>query len=243
MKVLEKGKYMSSEDDMVLKMREEEMKLTQLLAPIDITLNDFRQTISKQDNVITELKKLKEEVITKLNTFETLKNQLIREQGERINKVKNAYEAYKLKADNEIIKLKKELEKKEKEILTQRNYILEYEEDISALQMINNEMSQKQIKKMEEEIQNLRAKLGDKTIPLESLADGLKRYAEVHGFAKGKDLLLSFSYILKHERVWTDNVESLEDFFIAAEEENRKALVKLENNPGGIVQITKNEKE
>lgn len=243
MKVLEKGKYMSSEDDMVLKMREEEMKLTQLLAPIDITLNDFRQTISKQDNVITELKKLKEEVITKLNTFETLKNQLIREQGERINKVKNAYEAYKLKADNEIIKLKKELEKKENEILTQRNYILEYEEDISALQMINNEMSQKQIKKMEEEIQNLRAKLGDKTIPLESLADGLKRYAEVHGFAKGKDLLLSFSYILKHERVWTDNVESLEDFFIAAEEENRKALVKVENNLGGIVQITKNEKE
>ncbi len=107
MKVQEKGKYMSSEDDMVLKMREEEMKLTQLLAPIDITLNDFRQTISKQDNVITELKKLKEEVITKLNTFETLKNQLIREQGERINKVKNAYEAYKLKADNEIIKLNK----------------------------------------------------------------------------------------------------------------------------------------
>lgn len=243
MKVQEKGKYISSEDDMVLKMREEEMKLTQLLAPIDITLNDFRQTISKQDNVITELKKLKEEVITKLNTFETLKNQLIREQGERINKVKNAYEAYKLKADNEIIKLKKELEKKENEILTQRNYILEYEEDISALQMINNEMSQKQIKKMEEEIQNLRAKLGDKTIPLESLADGLKRYAEVHGFAKGKDLLLSFSYILKHERVWTDNVESLEDFFIAAEEENRKALVKVENNLGGIVQITKNEKE
>ncbi len=109
--------------------------------------------------------------------------------------------------------------------------------------MINNEMSQKQIKKMEEQIQNLRAKLGDKTIPLESLADGLKRYAEVHGFAKGKDLLLSFSYILKHERVWTDNVESLEDFFIAAEEENRKALVKVENNLGGIVQITKNEKE
>lgn len=243
MKVQEKGKYISSEDDMVLKMREEEMKLTQLLAPIDITLNDFRQTISKQDNVITELKKLKEEVITKLNTFETLKNQLIREQGERINKVKNAYEAYKLKADNEIIKLKKELEKKENEILTQRNYILEYKEDISALQMINNEMSQKQIKKMEEQIQNLRAKLGDKTIPLESLADGLKRYAEVHGFAKGKDLLLSFSYILKHERVWTDNVESLEDFFIAAEEENRKALVKVENDLGGIVQITKNEKE
>lgn len=41
MKVQEKGKYISSEDDMVLKMREEEMKLTQLLAPIDITLNDF----------------------------------------------------------------------------------------------------------------------------------------------------------------------------------------------------------
>ncbi len=103
-----------------------------------------------------------------------------------------------------------------------------------------NVLSQMQIEEMGEKINMLREKLGTKTIPLESLADGLKRYAELFGIEKGKVLLLSLSYLLKKEQAWTDNVESLENFFIKAERENKTSLLTLENNQGGVVQITSN---
>ena len=102
-----------------------------------------------------------------------------------------------------------------------------------------NELSQQQIKVMTEQINTLRDKLGNKTIPLSSLADGIKRYAEIYGLKEGKELLKNLSILLKKEHVWTDNVESLEDFFIEAEKENRQSLLTLENkDPGGIIQQT-----
>ena len=101
-----------------------------------------------------------------------------------------------------------------------------------------NELSQQQIKVMTEQINTLRDKLGNKTIPLSSLADGIKRYAEIYGLKEGKELLKNLSILLKKEHVWTDNVESLEDFFIEAEKENRQSLLTLENKEGGHVIIT-----
>lgn len=92
-----------------------------------------------------------------------------------------------------------------------------------------DEMSKNQISQMEQEIKMLRDKLGNKTIPLSSLAEGIKTFANFKGLSEGKELLMSLTYILKKEHAWTDNVESLENFFIEAEKENKKdSTIKIE---------------
>ena len=101
-----------------------------------------------------------------------------------------------------------------------------------------NDLSKKQIKEMEQQIKVLNDKLGNTTVPLKSLSEGLKRYAKLYGLKEGKDLLKSLSYILRKEHVWVDNVENLENFFIKAEEENKTPALALKNESGGIVQIS-----
>jgi hypothetical protein len=101
-----------------------------------------------------------------------------------------------------------------------------------------NDLSKKQIKEMEQQIKVLNDKLGNTTVPLTSLSEGLKRYAKLYGLKEGKDLLKSLSYILRKEHVWVDNVENLENFFIKAEEENKTPALALKNESGGIVQIS-----
>ena len=100
-----------------------------------------------------------------------------------------------------------------------------------------NEMSQKQILDMGKQIKMLRDKLGNKTIPLSSLAEGLKRYAQLYGLNEGKELLKSLSYLLKKEPVWVDSTDNLENFFIEAENENKKLLT-IENREGGKIEIS-----
>lgn len=101
-----------------------------------------------------------------------------------------------------------------------------------------NDLSKKQIKEMEQQIKVLNDKLGNTTVPLKSLSEGLKRYAKLYGLKEGKDLLKSLSYILQKEHVWVDNVENLENFFIKAEDENKPPALSLKNESGGIVQIS-----
>jgi hypothetical protein len=102
----------------------------------------------------------------------------------------------------------------------------------------SNKLTRQQIEGIDMQMKTMIEKLGKTTIPLKSLAEGLKRYAKLYGLEKGKELLLSLSFILKKEHVWTDNAESLENFFINAEEENKKPTLSLTNEKGGIVQIS-----
>lgn len=78
---------------------------------------------------------------------------------------------------------------------------------------------QQQLSEMSGMVENFKDKLGTKTVKLKSLAEGLKRFAKVHGLEQGRVLLLSLSYILLGEKAWSDNVASLEEFFIEARKE------------------------
>ena len=100
---------------------------------------------------------------------------------------------------------------------------------------------QKKLAEMNRKVMSFSDKVGTKTIQLKSLVDGLKRYVKIRGIEKGKDTFFSLHFILMSEPAWTNNVRELEDFFIRYEEDNKKPLLQLDNQNGGIVQITKPE--
>lgn len=215
-----------------------------------ISKDKLQKMLAQEKKAREERDKLYEQIIFEYDHIEMELSQEKRK-FDRLKLKEYEYLEYidQLKKEND--RLNKELNVKKKredtdfDTLAKKQQIADTETSKAlAKAQEQNKMSLNQIKEMEGQIKKLREKLGNTTIPLKSLADGLKRYAAVHGLAKGKDLLLSLCYLLQREHVWTDNVESLEDFFIAAEEENKKALLSLENKDGGIIQITEiNEKE
>ena len=178
----------------------------------------YEQIIFDYEHKVMELgqeKRKCERLENRMSEYLEFINQLTKE-NERLNKESRAEE-------NSSKSNAKFLTKKEKN-------------EIQSLQ-------QKKMNEMEAKIKILQDKLGNKTVLLSTLADNLKRYAELYGLKEGKELLKNLSFLLKKERAWTNNVESLENFFIEAEKENKKPLLNLENNNGGVVQITETEKQ
>lgn len=170
-------------------------------------------------------------------------NKIQDKEDEEIVELKRELEYYKLKV-SDLEKRNKALEEQHKEDEARLSagfdsLVLETIEDGKVVdqQLLNsdtnkalsesqkqNELSRKQIQEMEKQIQALNDKLGKETVPLKSLADGLKTYAKLYGLKEGKDLLKSLSYLLKKEHVWIDNIDSLENFFITAENENKQPV-------------------
>ena len=201
-----------------------------------------------------DLEKKREEEIAKWQeksehsqkTVDELKskyNEEVDKNKKRVDELNKGLENYKLKV-SDLEKRNKALEEQHKEDEARMStgfdsLVLETIEDGKVVdqQLLNsdtnkalsesqkqNELSKKQIQEMEKQIQALNDKLGKETVPLKSLADGLKTYAKLYGLKEGKDLLKSLSYLLKKEHVWIDNIDSLENFFITAENENKQPV-------------------
>lgn len=201
-----------------------------------------------------DLEKKREEEISKWQeksehsqkTVDELKskyNEEVDKNKKRVDELNKDLENYKLKV-SDLEKRNKALEEQHKEDEARMSagfdsLVLETIEDGKVVdqQLLNsdsnkalsesqkqNELSRKQIQEMEKQIQALNDKLGKETVPLKSLADGLKTYAKLYGLKEGKELLKSLSYLLKKEHVWIDNIDSLENFFITAENENKQPV-------------------
>ena len=158
--------------------------------------NVLLMKINYLQNMVSALEKEKEEYKMKANTINMRMSVLIAEQEKRYKESAKYEEMY--------IQLKKEVDTTLQEA------------------MIEREMSRRQIRELSEKAKMMQEKVGDKTIPLSSLVEGIKRFSKLQGLTAGENLLLSLSLILKKEKVWTDNVDELEDFFIEANDQAKK---------------------
>lgn len=138
--------------------------------------------------------------------------------------------------------LMQELNVTQKQITNLNQEKIVIERDKQVQQRREEEMKMK-LKEMDLKVQTFQDKLGAKTVKLSSLVEGLKRYTRFRGIDAGKDVFLSLNYLLLKEAVWVDNVEDLENFFVEYETESNSPLLTLENNQGGIIQISKKDKE
>jgi len=68
-------------------------------------------------------------------------------------------------------------------------------------------------KMFEKKINKLQTNLGDETVPLSVLAEGLKDYAEEAGIGRAHDLFNQLNTLLISVTAWTENVPQLKRFF------------------------------
>lgn len=179
-------------------------------------------------------------ISAKFTTREPLLEKQVKELSEEVNRLRS----HNQKLSTELEKLRTSLEEQEARSLAgfDSNVLISYDDKAVRQQVIDtdsatrlaqtekeNNDKDKQLEEMKSQVKMLKEKLGKETIPLSTLVEGVKRYAELKGINEGKDMLEHLTYVLKKVSVWIDNVEPLENFFIAAEQEEKKLLASTVN--------------
>ena len=91
--------------------------------------------------------------------------------------------------------------------------------DIILRRFSDNEEYKKKEKALEDKIKNLQEKLGNESVPLSVLAEGLMEYAEEAGLAEAHLLFNQLNNLLITVSAWTKNVPELKKFFKNARKE------------------------
>ena len=135
-------------------------------------------------------------------------------------------EALKIKQENAklqetIGRLKYELESDKNIVATAKKYLgtNPLTPDVILNRFVNDEAYKKRERSLEDKIKELQNKLGDKSVLLSVLAEGIKEFAEEKNIEEAHTLFEHLCYILIEEKGWTDNVADLKKFFKKARKE------------------------
>lgn len=135
-------------------------------------------------------------------------------------------EALKIKQENAklqetIGRLKYELESDKNIVATAKKYLgtNPLTTDVILNRFVNDEAYKKRERSLEDKIKELQNKLGDKSVLLSVLAEGIKEFAEEKNIEEAHTLFEHLCYILIEEKGWTDNVADLKKFFKKARKE------------------------
>lgn len=94
--------------------------------------------------------------------------------------------------------------------------------DIILKRFGKDEEYKKKEKLLEDKIKALQDKLGEKTVPLSMLAEGIKNYSEEAGIDAAYDLFSKLNDVLITVPAWTKNVPDLKNFFRKARKDMEK---------------------
>jgi hypothetical protein len=151
--------------------------------------------------------------------------------------------------DEENTKLKKKIEQLEKRNAEMAKINVDLQKQLKKLTLEHSKTQeidsvkekewQKLMDEMNLKVKRLQDKVGTKTVRLSSLVEGLKRWAKLRGLEAAKDMYVSLNYVLIKEPEWVNNTEELENFFYETELELKKPLLEIDNQQGGLIQITK----
>ncbi len=84
---------------------------------------------------------------------------------------------------------------------------------------------EKKVKSLEDKIDKLQEKLGEETVSLSVIAEGLKGYAEEAGIGPAHDLFNHLNNLLISVPAWTKNVPQLKRFFCDFNKKNGNVLM------------------
>jgi hypothetical protein len=170
--------------------------------------------------------------------YEGIKEALKKAEYERKEALKIKQENAKLQET--IGKLKFQLESESKFLATAKKYIGDnpLTPDVILNRFANDEAYKKREKSLEDKIKELQNKLGDKSVLLSVLAEGIKEFAEEKNIEEAHTLFEHLCYILIEEKGWTDNVADLKKFFKKARKEMQKASLPSIDNHGQVNFLT-----
>lgn len=137
----------------------------------------------------------------------------------------NLFEQENIKLKAIIAQLRNELENNINIVATAKKYLgtNPLPPDVILNRFANNETYKKREKALEDKIKELQDKLGNKSVLLSVLAEGIKEFAEEKNIEEAHTLFEHLCYILIEEKGWTDNVADLKRFFKKARKEMQKA--------------------
>ena len=90
-----------------------------------------------------------------------------------------------------------------------------------------DEAYKKKEKDLEDKIKALQEKLGNESVPLSVLAEGLMGYAEEAGIHEAHELFKQLNYLLINVPAWTKNVPGLKAFFKKARKEMEARTINM----------------
>ncbi len=98
---------------------------------------------------------------------------------------------------------------------------------------------EKKVKALEEKIDKLQEKLGEETVSLSVIAEGLKEYAEEAGIGPAHDLFNHLNNLLMTVPAWTKNVPQLKRFFRDFNKKNGNRDISLTGDYSNYIEIKK----
>ena len=138
----------------------------------------------------------------------------------------NKHEVAVLKQENSklhesLYRLKKQHESDSVILETAKRYMSEktLTPDAILRRFPDDEAYKKKEKALEDKIKNLQEKLGNESVPLSVLAEGLMDYAEEAGIHETHELFNHLNNLLINVPAWTKNVPELKKFFRKARKE------------------------
>ena len=154
------------------------------------------------------------------------------EQSKRAESDKQAAE--KLRRENaqlhEYIDHLQKRQASDKAIITiAKNYLNEnpISTDVILRRFPDDEAYKKKEKALEDKIKNLQEKLGNESVPLSVLAEGLMDYAEEAGIRETHELFNHLNNLLINVSAWTKNVPELKKFFKKARKEMEARTINM----------------
>lgn len=105
---------------------------------------------------------------------------------------------------------------------TDTNIALAESQKLDEMRQKQTEQMKKTREKLEESIKELQDKLGNESIPLSVLAEGLKDYADEAGIDEAHKLFNHLNTLLIEVTAWTKNVPELKKFFKKARKDIEK---------------------
>ncbi len=97
--------------------------------------------------------------------------------------------------------------------------------DVVLYPGLDRTVYEKKVKSLEEKIDKLQEKLGEETVSLSVIAEGLKGYAEEAGIGPAHDLFNHLNTLLISIPAWTKNVPQLKRFFCDFNKKNGIVLM------------------
>ena len=188
--------------------------------------DDVAEVLKKKDEEILQLKMEKDGYRRKLALFEK-KNKELQQQHEED-------EARMLAGFGSMI-VEEQVNDKEVEyhvIDTDADIVMAESQKLDEMRQKQIEQMKKTSEKLEESIKELQEKLGNESVPLSVLAEGLKDYVDEAGIDEAHNLFNQLNNLLFEVTAWTKNVPELKKFFRQARTEMKKEKEKSITNIG-----------
>ena len=218
--------------------KREEKDLNMNIRMLEQEIEELKEKLRKAEDLdkkrieeINILHNLSEDNLTRSYEWESKYEDEV-EKNKKAEYVKEELEKVKQENVNlrvKIEQLKTKLEEGDMIVATAKKYLGDkpLSPDVILKRFVKDEEYKKKEKLLEDKIKELQDRLGEETVQLSMIAEGIKNYSEEAGIDASYDLFSQLNNVLITVPAWTKNVPELKKFFRNARKEMEKSVTNI----------------